>query len=219
MLKTRTGMSLSSFGLKDASSFFLDHPNCAINSEYSIPPPPLALPYRNNPTLPIKRKNPWTCSGLEIKSVPFVSPSFLLPLICTSVRMCVRVDRRTYPPRSSCERTCAGALNLRVPCAAGTLGTRRSIPSGLTTKKCWPAKTNKQTNLLNDTTTTMIVTWFYHTKNMITSPINRWKPIKNEKKQQCYTHYTQHTTRYTRIHNTHYYMNIYNCDCEEMINY
>jgi len=51
-------MSLSSFGLKDASSFFLDHPNCAINSEYSIPPPPLALPYRNNPTLPIKRKNP-----------------------------------------------------------------------------------------------------------------------------------------------------------------
>lgn len=131
---------------------------------------------------------------------------------------CVLTGAHTHP-RSSCERTCAGALNLRVPCAAGTLGTRRSIPSGLTTKKCWPAKTNKQTNLLNDTTTTMIVTWFYHTKNMITSPINRWKPIKNEKKQQCYTHYTQHTTRYTRIHNTHYYMNIYNCDCEEMINY
>jgi len=39
-------------------AFFLDHPNCAINSEYSIPLPPLALPYRNNPTLPIKRKNP-----------------------------------------------------------------------------------------------------------------------------------------------------------------
>ena len=55
-----------------------------------VPTPPLALPYRNNPTLPIKRKNPWTCSGLEIKSVPFVSPSFLLPLICTSadVRAC-----------------------------------------------------------------------------------------------------------------------------------
>jgi hypothetical protein len=45
------------------------------------------------------------------------------------------------------------------------------------------------------------------------------KTYKKWEKQQCYTHYTQHTTRYTRIHNTHYYMNIYNCDCEEMINY
>ena len=140
-------------------AFFLDHPNCAINSEYSIPP--LALPYRNNPTLPIKRKNPWTCSGLEIKSVPFVSPSFLLPLICTSVRMCVRVDRRTYPPRSSCERTCAGALNLRAgPCAAGTLGTRRSIPSGLTTKKMLACK-NKQTNK-QICWMTLLLQWLLH---------------------------------------------------------
>jgi len=138
-------------------AFFLDHPNCAINSEYSIPQPPHT---ETTPPSQLKEKNPWTCSGLEIKSVPFVSPSFLLPLICTSVRMCVRVDRRTYPPRSSCERTCAGALNLRAgPCAAGTLGTRRSIPSGLTTKKNvgLQKQTNKQICWM-----TLLLQWLLH---------------------------------------------------------
>jgi len=56
MLKTRPGMSLSSFGLKDASSFFLDHPNCAINSEYSIPPPPWPSPTETTPPSQLKEK-------------------------------------------------------------------------------------------------------------------------------------------------------------------
>jgi len=49
-------MSLSSFGLKDASSFFLDHPNCAINSEYSIPPPPWPSPTETTPPSQLKEK-------------------------------------------------------------------------------------------------------------------------------------------------------------------
>jgi len=43
--------------IKGCLKLFFDHPNCAINSEYSIPPPLLALPYRNNPTQ-LKEKNP-----------------------------------------------------------------------------------------------------------------------------------------------------------------
>ena len=192
-------------------AFFLDHPNCAINSEYSIPQPPQSLP--------IKRKKPMNLLWIRNKIRTLCKSLFSAAINMYKCGCaCVLTDAHTHPVVLASAR-----VRVRSICASRARQARSELDAlyhqAWLQKKCWPAKTNKQTNLLNDTTTTMIVTWFYHTKNMITSPINRWKPIKNEKKQQCYTHYTQHTTRYTRIHNTHYYMNIYNCDCEEMINY
>ena len=168
-----------------------------------FPNPPSPSHTETTPPSQLKEKNPWTCSGLEIKSVPFVSPSFLLPLICTSVRMCVRVDRRTYPPRSSCERTCAGALNLRAgPCAAGTLGTRRSIPSGLTTKKMLACK-NKQTNKFAE--------WhYYYNDCYMILPYEKHdnfadQSMKTYKKWEKTTMlHTLHTTHYTIHTHTQY---------------
>ena len=72
-------------------AFFLDHPNCAINSEYSIPQPPQSLPYRNNPTLPIKRKKPMNLLWIRNKIRTLCKSLFSAAINmykCADVRAC-----------------------------------------------------------------------------------------------------------------------------------
>ena len=114
---------------------------------------------------------------------------------------CVLTDAHTHPVVLASAR-----VRVRSICASRARQARSELDALY--HQAWLQKMlackNKQTNLLNDTTTTMIVTWFYHTKNMITSPINRWKPIKNEKNNNAthITHNTLHDTHAYTIHTT-----------------
>jgi len=138
-------------------AFFLDHPNCAINSEYSIPQPPQSLPYRNNPTLPIKRKKPMNLLWIRNKIRTLCKSLFSAAINMYKCGCaCVLTDAHTHPVVLASAR-----VRVRSICASRARQARSELDAlyhqAWLQKNAGLQKTNKQICWM-----TLLLQWLLH---------------------------------------------------------